>query len=143
MVSSLAAGSLTVGNVKWVWWFFAICWLLYIIFSLGKQWAESAKSKGGQSSSVYSKLAGIVVITWFLYPIVWVFAEGFGNFSVTFEVSASPLLLFGRSMEDRSGGGCVVEGGVWAGLCTPICIRHVASRPGVQMRFEVRGSGHL
>jgi len=92
MVASLAAGALTVGNVKWVWWFFAICWLLHIIFSLGKSWAEAAKAKGGESSSVYSKLAGIIVITWFLYPIVWVFAEGFGNFSVTFEVLIFAIL---------------------------------------------------
>ncbi len=65
--------------------------------SLGKSWAESAKAKGGESSSVYSKIAGIIVITWFLYPIVWVFAEGFGNFSVTFEVthpSPHPLNIY-------------------------------------------------
>lgn len=63
------------------------CWFLHIIFALGKSWAEAAKAKGGESGSVYSKIAGITVITWFCYPIVWVFAEGFGNFSVTFEVS--------------------------------------------------------
>jgi hypothetical protein len=62
------------------------CWFLHIIFALGKSWAEAAKAKGGESGSVYSKIAGITVITWFCYPIVWVFAEGFGNFSVTFEV---------------------------------------------------------
>ena len=87
MIASGAFGALTVGNVKWVWWFFGMCWFLHIIFALGKSWAEAAKAKGGESGSVYSKIAGITVITWFCYPIVWVFAEGFGNFSVTFEVS--------------------------------------------------------
>jgi bacteriorhodopsin len=86
MIASGAFGALTVGNVKWVWWFFGMCWFLHIIFALGKSWAEAAKAKGGESGSVYSKIAGITVITWFCYPIVWVFAEGFGNFSVTFEV---------------------------------------------------------
>ena len=99
MIACGAFGALTVGNVKWVWWFFGMCWFLHIIFALGKSWAETAKAKGGESGSVYSKIAGITVITWFCYPIVWVFAEGFGNFSVTFEVfssflspSLSPLL---------------------------------------------------
>jgi hypothetical protein len=86
MIATGAFGALTVGNVKWVWWFFGMCWFLHIIFALGKSWAEAAKAKGGESGSVYSKIAGITVITWFCYPIVWVFAEGFGNFSVTFEV---------------------------------------------------------
>jgi len=86
MVACGAFGALTVGNVKWVWWFFGMCWFLHIIFALGKSWAEAAKSRGGESGAVYSKLAGITVIVWFCYPIVWVFAEGFGNFSVTFEV---------------------------------------------------------
>jgi bacteriorhodopsin len=86
MVACGAFGALTVGNVKWVWWFFGMCWFLHIIFALGKSWAEAAKSRGGESGAVYSKLAGLTVIVWFCYPIVWVFAEGFGNFSVTFEV---------------------------------------------------------
>ena len=96
MIATGAFGALTVGNVKWVWWFFGMCWFLHIIFALGKSWAEAAKAKGGESGSVYSKIAGITVITWFCYPIVWVFAEGFGNFSVTFEVplvSVKPLPL--------------------------------------------------
>jgi len=75
-----------VGNVKWVWWFFGMCWFMHIIFALGKSWAESAKAKGGNSSTVYGRAAGLTVIVWFCYPIIWVFAEGFGNFSVTFEV---------------------------------------------------------
>jgi hypothetical protein len=91
MIATGAFGALTVGNVKWVWWFFGMCWFLHIIFALGKSWAEAAKAKGGESGSVYSKIAGITVITWFCYPIVWVFAEGFGNFSVTFEVPLVPV----------------------------------------------------
>lgn len=35
---------------------------------------------------MYGRVAGLTVISWFCYPIIWVFAEGFGNFSVTFEV---------------------------------------------------------
>ena len=93
MIATGAFGALTVGNVKWVWWFFGMCWFLHIIFALGKSWAEAAKAKGGESGSVYSKIAGITVITWFCYPIVWVFAEGFGNFSVTFEVCLPRLWL--------------------------------------------------
>jgi hypothetical protein len=93
MIATGAFGALTVGNVKWVWWFFGMCWFLHIIFALGKSWAEAAKAKGGESGSVYSKIAGITVITWFCYPIVWVFAEGFGNFSVTFEVCLPRLCL--------------------------------------------------
>jgi bacteriorhodopsin len=90
MVACGAFGALTVGNVKWVWWFFGMAWFLHIIFALGKSWAEAAKSRGGESGAVYSKLAGLTVIVWFAYPIVWVFAEGFGNFSVTFEVGNHP-----------------------------------------------------
>ena len=40
MIASGAFGALTVGNVKWVWWFFGMCWFLHIIFALGKSWAE-------------------------------------------------------------------------------------------------------
>jgi len=86
MVASGAFGSLTVGNVKWVWWFFGMCWFMHIVFALGKSWAEAAKAKGGEASAVYGRVAGLTVIVWFCYPIIWVFAEGFGNFSVTFEV---------------------------------------------------------
>jgi len=93
MIACGAFGALTVGNVKWVWWFFGMLWFFHIIFALGKSWAEAAKAKGGESGSVYSKIAGITVITWFCYPIVWVFAEGFGNFSVTFEVFLARALL--------------------------------------------------
>jgi bacteriorhodopsin len=87
MVTCGAFGALTVGNVKWVWWFFGMCWFMHIVYALGKTWAEAAKAKGGESGTVYGKIAGITVIAWMCYPIVWVFAEGFGNFSVTFEVT--------------------------------------------------------
>lgn len=89
MIACGAFGSLTVGNVKWVWWFFGMCWFMHIIFALGKSWAEAAKAKGGEAGSVYGRVAGLTVIVWFCYPIIWVFAEGFGNFSVTFEVISS------------------------------------------------------
>jgi bacteriorhodopsin len=86
MIGCGAFGSLTVGNVKWVWWFFGMCWFMHIIFALGKSWAESAKARSSEAGTIYGRAAGLTVIAWFCYPIIWVFAEGFGNFSVTFEV---------------------------------------------------------
>jgi bacteriorhodopsin len=94
MVGCGAFGSLTVGNVKWVWWFFGMCWFMHIIFALGKSWAESAKARSAEAGTVYGRAAGLTVIAWFCYPVIWVFAEGFGNFSVTFEVRSYTLLLF-------------------------------------------------
>lgn len=52
----------------------------------------SADAKGGDVAAVYSKVAWTASLVWLVYPVVWLFSEGFGSFSVSFEITAYAIL---------------------------------------------------
>ena len=47
--------------------------------------------RGFLMSQLYTKMVWLTVGCTVGYPLIWLFSEGFGNFSVSFEVAASHL----------------------------------------------------
>ena len=67
--------------------------MAYVIFSLTRTFRQSVDASGQMCLvELYSRLTWIVVVTYSLYAIVWLFSQGFPSFSVTLEVVAYSLL---------------------------------------------------
>jgi bacteriorhodopsin len=94
MVFSSYMGAVSiVASVKWFWFLFFLAFMAYVIFSLTRTFRHSVDASGQMCLvELYSRLTWIVVVTYSLYAIVWLFSQGFPSFSVTLEVVAYSLL---------------------------------------------------
>ena len=94
MVFSSYMGAVSiVTSVKWFWFLFFIAFMAYVIYSLTRTFRSSVDASGQMCLvELYSRLTWIVVVTYSLYAIVWLFSQGFPSFSVTLEVVAYSLL---------------------------------------------------
>ena len=82
MIASGLIGSLVCGSEKWVFWGFSVLTFIPILYQLCS-WDDSLSE-----SATYKKAMNITVVTWFFYPIVWIFAEGTGDLSSNGEAIA-------------------------------------------------------
>jgi bacteriorhodopsin len=94
MVFSSYMGAVSiVASVKWFWFLFFLAFMAYVIYSLTRTFRQSVDASGQMCLvELYSRLTWIVVVTYSLYAIVWLFSQGFPSFSVTLEVVAYSLL---------------------------------------------------
>jgi bacteriorhodopsin len=94
MVFSSYMGAVSiVASVKWFWFLFFLAFMAYVIYSLTRTFRQSVDASGQMCLvELYSRLTWIVVVTYSLYAIVWLFCQGFPSFSVTLEVVAYSLL---------------------------------------------------
>jgi bacteriorhodopsin len=94
MVFSSYMGAVSiVASVKWFWFLFFLAFMSYVIYSLTRTFRHSVDASGQMCLvELYSRLTWIVVVTYSLYAIVWLFSQGFPSFSVTLEVVAYSLL---------------------------------------------------
>jgi len=89
MVFSGYMGAVSVvTTVKWFWFLIGIGVFVPVLYTLAVSFRESAVAKGGEISDVYGKVAWLTIILWIVYPLIWLFSEGFASFSVSFEVCA-------------------------------------------------------
>jgi bacteriorhodopsin len=89
IVAGLIA-SLTTSNMKWVFFAFSFVVFLPVIKTIC-DWDTHSKFKALKTgtltplSALYQKLSTLTALAWFLYPIVWILAEGTGALSSTGE----------------------------------------------------------
>lgn len=82
----------TVMSVKWIWFLISLAALAGAVYHVVAIFKGSADAKGGDVAAVYSKVAWTASLVWLVYPVVWLFSEGFGSFSVSFEITAYAIL---------------------------------------------------
>ena len=81
-----------VTTVKWFWFLVSLIGLAGVIVNLARSFKEASNQRGAEIAELYGKAAWLIILTWFCYPIVWLFSEGFASFSVSFEVKFPPPL---------------------------------------------------
>ena len=86
-----------VTTVKWFWFLFGMAMFLPVIYSLARTFRETVITrKDPEMIELYGKIAWLTIIMWSFYPVVWLFAEGFASFSVSFEVYS--LTIYPRTI---------------------------------------------
>jgi len=110
IVSGLVASTID-GPEKWIYYGFAVLAfipVLYYLCKLREQMIDNRRWDAKTGLLVegadghflpyiwffnnYQVMADLTVVAWFLYPIVWIFAEGIGNLSVTGEAITYAVL---------------------------------------------------
>jgi len=82
-----------VDSIKWLWLLVAIVGLAGALVGVTRTFKSASQLRGSLDiEQLYGKLAGLASLVIIVHPIVWIFAEGFGGFSVSFEVCSYAIL---------------------------------------------------
>lgn len=79
-------------EVKWCWFLFSLVGLAAYVLSLVITFKKTAEARSEGIATLYTKMVWMTVGCSVCYPLIWLFSEGFGNFSVSFEVTAYCIL---------------------------------------------------
>ena len=73
-------------DYRWAWFGFSCVAFLGILYIIGTPLRTGASQRDAQVTQLFTTLAGILVVLWFCYPIVWALGqEGFGVISPLWE----------------------------------------------------------
>lgn len=72
-------------GTKWIWWILAMIPFVYILWVLYGQLQEASKRESGEVSSAIKKATLVLLVTWCVYPIAYLFPI-FDDTSETLEV---------------------------------------------------------
>merc|ERR1711998_47601 len=95
MIIAGLIGALICDSEKWAFWGFGmLCFLpiLWFLCSWDKKLDSSATDADKRRASYYRQIMNITVITWIVYPIIWIVSEGTGKISVYGETIAYTIL---------------------------------------------------
>merc|ERR1711975_64299 len=85
VVGAFLTGTKSYGDYHpWVFFAFGIFFFLPIVYQLGM--GVPAKLNAENAKSVYTIVSWLTIITWTLYPVVWILAEGTHTLSPNMEV---------------------------------------------------------
>ena len=81
-------GALSVNSQhKYIWFAISCGFFLAVIAAVWGPVRAAAAEQGGGVAALYTKLAGILTVLWFIYPILWLLGtEGTGTISLDLEV---------------------------------------------------------
>jgi len=72
---------------KYIWFAISCGFFLAVIAAVWGPVRAAAAEQGGGVAALYTKLAGILTVLWFIYPILWLLGtEGTGTISLDLEV---------------------------------------------------------
>lgn len=60
-------------GTKWIWWVLAMIPFIYILWVLYGQLQEASKRESAPVASAIKKTTGILIVTWMVYPIAYLF----------------------------------------------------------------------
>jgi bacteriorhodopsin len=124
-------GATSHGITKWGWWVAGCAFMFLIFYDLIVVTRAKVFARNEQIGKLFTSLAGLLLILWTFYPIVWAFGEGWSIISVDFEILLYGILdvtakvVFGwilvlgiakQSVEEPAGH--QVEGGSYSSLST-------------------------
>jgi len=95
MTVCFAIGGISYDTVtRWLWCLFGVGWLALILYMLATHFKDAAASpsRNMEGFALYSRLSTLLMGCLCVYPLVWLFAEGFHSFSLTFEVVCYAVL---------------------------------------------------
>jgi len=87
-------GALICDSEKWAFWGFGmLCFIpiLWFLCAWDKRDAKASQAKKSKMES-YRRIMNITVVTWIVYPIIWIVSEGTGKISVYGEAIAYTIL---------------------------------------------------
>jgi len=128
-------GATTSGVTKWGWWVAGCVFMFLIFYDLIVVIRAKVLARSEQIGKLFTSLAGLLLILWTFYPIVWAFGEGWSIISVDFEILLYGILdvtakvVFGwilllgiakesTGIESAARSGEQVEGGSYSSLST-------------------------
>ncbi|CAL8467344.1 g6881 [Coccomyxa elongata] len=78
-------GALSTNTYRWGYYGVSCGFFFIVLWGLLFPCMKGARARGGQVTGLYTGLAAFLGLVWFGYPIVWGFAEGSDNITVTAE----------------------------------------------------------
>eukprot|EP00292_Cryptomonas_paramecium_P009406 CAMPEP_0113681390 /NCGR_PEP_ID=MMETSP0038_2-20120614/11968_1 /TAXON_ID=2898 /ORGANISM="Cryptomonas paramecium" /LENGTH=244 /DNA_ID=CAMNT_0000600117 /DNA_START=19 /DNA_END=753 /DNA_ORIENTATION=+ /assembly_acc=CAM_ASM_000170 len=82
-----------VQSVKWIWLLIGVVGLVGALVAVTRTFKSAVQLRGSlEIEQLYGRLATLASFALAAYPLVWLFAVGFGGFSVSFEVCAYAVL---------------------------------------------------
>ena len=93
MIGTGLIAGLTVGNERYIWFAVSSVAFVAIVGILVGRFMEMARAQGPGIARTFTRLAGLTIGLWTLYPIVWLLGtEGTGTVSLTTEVAMFVVL---------------------------------------------------
>jgi len=88
IVTGLIASLSKEAHTRWVWYVISCVAFLIVLYLIAGPIRAAAAERSPEHAALYSKLLGILVVLWFVYPIVWaVGTEGVGAVGLDAEVA--------------------------------------------------------
>ena len=125
MIVTGAIGAITVDTtVKYLWYAFGCVAFLVVLYQILIPIRAAARGRGTEHARLYDRLLWVLIVLWFVYPIVWVLGtEGSQVIGLSAEVGIFAIV----DILAKVGFGLLLVGGV-AQLANPIPAARTASR---------------
>lgn len=93
MIGTGLIAGLTAGNERYIWFAVSSVAFVAIVGILVSSFAAMARAQGPGIAQTFTRLAGLTIGLWTIYPIVWLLGtEGTGTVSLTTEVAMFVVL---------------------------------------------------
>ena len=125
MIVTGAIGAITVDTtVKYLWYAFGCIAFLVVLYQILIPIRAAARGRGTEHARLYDRLLWVLIVLWFVYPIVWVLGtEGSQVIGLSAEVGIFAIV----DILAKVGFGLLLVGGV-AQLANPMPAARTASR---------------
>jgi bacteriorhodopsin len=78
--------SISSGHIKWLWFVLSLMVFAPLVFVMIRGYRSLVERAHPAVVEMYSKVSWLSAITWSLYPLVFIFSEGTGDWSPNFEI---------------------------------------------------------
>jgi bacteriorhodopsin len=93
MIGTGLIAGLTAGNERYIWFSVSSLAFIAIVGILLRQFVAMARQKGPDVARTFTRLAGLTIVLWSLYPIIWILGtEGTSTVSLTTEVAMFAII---------------------------------------------------
>mmetsp|Transcript_86399 Transcript_86399/g.230805 ORF Transcript_86399/g.230805 Transcript_86399/m.230805 type:complete len:241 (-) Transcript_86399:276-998(-) len=80
------------GHIKWLWFTISLGLFLALVFVMLRGFKAMVEQKHPAVLELYTKVSTLTAISWALYPAVFIFSEGTGDWSPNFEIMLLSVL---------------------------------------------------
>ncbi len=75
-------------GTRWVWYIISCVAFLVVLYYIAGPIRAAAAERSAEDAALYNKLLGILVVLWFIYPIIWALGtEGIGSVGLGAEIA--------------------------------------------------------
>lgn len=80
------------GHIKWLWFVLALGVFFALAFVMVRGFKVLVEKNHPSIAELYNKVSTLAAISWALYPVVFIFSEGTGDWSPNFEIMLYSVL---------------------------------------------------